>query len=61
MDLERSSFIDQIITQTIALLSDQEEFEDADLKRLEQLLRSGESSIAESVVCALCTREESPA
>lgn len=58
IEKENHSFLDQIICQTIALLSERDEFDDGDLERLEQLLRSDDAANFESFVDVLSTREE---
>lgn len=60
MGFESSSLIDQIVSQTIALLSEQEEFDVRDLEHLEQLLRSEKAAESEQVMDVLCAQEESP-
>ena len=53
-----SPFIDEIISQTIALLSERAEFDEDTLGRLEQLLRSDDAVDYKSVVDVLSTCEE---
>ena len=55
---ESFSIEDQIICQTIALLSERDEFDEGDLERLEHLLRSDGAANFENVVGFLSTKEE---
>ena len=57
-ETESSSFIDQIICQTIALLSERDEFDEDTLERIEQLLRSDVVVKSERVVDVLSMSEE---
>lgn len=52
-EIENSSFIDQIICQTITLLSERIEFNEEDLERLERLLRSDSAADSDRVVDVL--------
>ena len=52
-EIENSSFIDQIICQTITLLSERIEFNEEDLERLERLLRSDSAANSDRVVDVL--------
>ncbi len=58
---EGNSLIDQIACETIVLLSEQEEFNERDLKQIEQLLRSQGAVNSKQVMNVLCAREEKPA
>ena len=58
MDTANNSFLDQIISRLIRLLSEQEEFDEKDLESLKQLLVSDRASKSENVVCALGACEE---
>lgn len=55
---DNSSFVDQIISQTIALLSERDEFDERDLERLELLLRSAGAASYRNVIDVLSTKEE---
>ena len=52
-EIENSSFIDQIICQTITLLSERSEFNEDDLERLELLLRSDSAANSDRVIDVL--------
>ena len=53
-----SPFLDQIVADTLANISERDEFDASTLKRLEQLMKSQEIVIWERVVEALCTDGE---
>lgn len=55
---ETFSLIDQIISRTITILSDRDEFDEETLDRIEQLLRTDSTVNFEDVVSALCAEEE---
>lgn len=57
---EGNSLIDQIACETIALLSEQDEFDVRDLVHFEQLLRSHNAVNSKQVVDVLCARGERP-
>lgn len=56
--LENSSLTDQIISQTITLLLERDEFDEKTLDRIEQLLRLDSTTTYEHVVNALRVDEE---
>ena len=58
MKLEKNLLVDEIICQTIALLSEQKEFDEMDLERIGQLLRSNEATRSENVMCVVSGQEE---
>lgn len=58
MKLEKNMLVDEIVCQTIALLSEQKEFDEMDLERIEQLLRSKEATRSENVVRVVSAQEE---
>lgn len=57
-EIENSSLVEQIISRTIALLSEREEFDEGILDRIEQLLRSTSTTKFEDVVNALSADKE---
>ena len=57
---EGKSLIDQIACETIALLSEQSEFDIKDLEQIEQLLRSERAVNSKQVMEVLCARGEKP-
>ena len=55
-----SSFIDQIVQQTLDLVSKHSEFDESTLERIRQLFRSGDVTKYQRVVEALSTNEGDP-